>query len=300
MGAVLDAAQAFLDGLPPIAADAIRFANGLVFLALLMLPLERAFPLRPAPSRDAREQFGRVAWYFLTSLVPGRLLALPLFALAWFAARAMPPSVAEAAGALPGPLRFALALVVADVGGYLGHRAMHANAWLWRFHAVHHAPRHLDWLVNVRAHPVDLVVTRFCALMPLVLLGLARPAGAGPDWVPLAVVLAGSTWGYVIHANVRWRLGWLEHVVSSPSFHHWHHARESAGAGEGSGASEGEGDPPHRHGNYAALLPLVDRAFGTLRRDATPWPAACGIDEAMSPDLSGQLADPFLRTRGNG
>ena len=27
-------------------------------------------------------------------------------------------------------------------------------------------------------------------------------------------------------------------------------------------------------GNYAALLPVVDRVFGTLRRDATPWTAA--------------------------
>jgi sterol desaturase/sphingolipid hydroxylase (fatty acid hydroxylase superfamily) len=280
MSEALDAYASFLQGLPPIAADAIRYGNGLVFLALLFVPLERAFALRPAPVRTAGERGVRVAWYFLTSLLPARLLALPLFALAWFASRALPGAVHEAAAALPAPLRLAAALVLAEIGGYLGHRAMHASPWLWRFHAVHHASRHLDWLANVRAHPLDLVVTRFCALMPLVLLGLARPSGAQADWVPLAVVLAGSTWGYVIHANVRWRGGWLAHVVSTPAFHHAHHAREPSSRG-------------HRHGNYAALLPVVDRVFGTLRRDEAPWPAAYGIEEALAPDLLGQLADPF-------
>lgn len=289
MGDWLDAAQAFLAGLPPIAADAIRYANGLAFLALLMVPLERAFPLRAPPARTAGQQGARVAWYFLTSLLPGRLLALPLFALAWLASRAMPPEVAAVTAGLPPIARFALALVAADLGAYLGHRAMHASDRLWRFHAVHHAPAHLDWLVNVRAHPVDLVFTRFCGLMPLVLLGLSRPAGAQPDWVPMAVVLAGSTWGYVIHANLRWRLGWLEHVVATPRFHHWHHAKEPASAG-----TTGAAGPRHRHGNYAALLPVIDRVFGTWRREEAAWPEAVGIDEAMGEGLSAQLVDPFL------
>lgn len=276
----LDAALAALQGLPPFLADTVRYANGLVLLALLLVPLERAFALRPAPRRGPREHGARVAWYFLTSLLPGRLLALPLFALAWIAALCVPEGLRTGVAAWPAPLRFAAALVVAELGAYLGHRAMHAHPRLWRFHAVHHATEHLDWLANARAHPVDLVFTRFCSLAPLVLLGLAQPASPRADWIPLAVVLAASSWGYVIHANVRWRWRWLAPFVVTPAFHHAHHAREPSSAG-------------HRHGNYAALLPVMDRVFGTLRLDASPWPEAYGIDEPMPADVAGQLVEPF-------
>ena len=81
---------------------------------------------------------------------------------------------------------------------------------LWRFHSIHHSSEELDWLVNTRAHPLDMVFTRLCALIPLYVLGLAQPTGNTVDVVPFLYALVGSIWSFVIHANVRWRFGWLE------------------------------------------------------------------------------------------
>ena len=261
--------------LPQPAFDALKFTNGLILLFVLLVPLERLFAQRP--QRVLRPGFATdVGWYFVSSLLPGRLLWLPLLALAWLAPQLTPAAWQTAVGALPGWARLAAGLVVAELGAYWGHRWMHAVPLLWRFHALHHSAEQMDWLVNTRAHPVDLVFTRLCSLLPLYALGLAQPAAGRVDWLPLLVTLLAACWGYFVHANLRWRFGALEHVVATPAFHHRHHANE--------GASRG-------HANYAPTMPWVDRLFGTYRVGG--WPAAYGIDQPMAPTLAGQLLQPF-------
>jgi sterol desaturase/sphingolipid hydroxylase (fatty acid hydroxylase superfamily) len=65
----------------------------------------------------------------------------------------------------------------------------------------------MDWLVNTRAHPLDMVFTHYCGLFPIYVLGLAQPTGNGVDLVPLLLAIVGTVWSFVIHANVRWRFG---------------------------------------------------------------------------------------------
>jgi len=68
---------------------------------------------------------------------------------------------------------------VNDFGAYWGHRASHHIPFLWRFHAIHHSAEHMDWLVNTRAHPVDMVFTRLSGLVPVYRAGPgARPRDA--------------------------------------------------------------------------------------------------------------------------
>ena len=93
---------------------------------------------------------------------------------------------------LPTGLRLMLAMGVGEVGAYWGHRACHRWPLLWRFHAVHHRAEELDWLVNTRAQPLDLVFTRLCALVPLYVLALALPAAQGVATVPLWFTVAGT------------------------------------------------------------------------------------------------------------
>ncbi|HUP04598.1 MAG TPA: sterol desaturase family protein, partial [Bryobacteraceae bacterium] len=96
--------------------------------------------------------------------------------------------------------------------------------------------------------------------------------------VPLAVALLGNGWGYFIHANLRWRFGWLENVIATPAFHHWHHHNARAG---------------HRHGNYAPTWPWIDRIFGTWHLDRAKFPEVYGVDEAVGESLAEQLVRPF-------
>lgn len=265
--------------LPPWAADTWRHANGLLLLALIFLPLERRFALRPRPwlsPRWARD----VAYYFLSSLLPGRVIALAVLALLWGLQAVAPGGLWPALGGLPAVPRFALALLVSELGFYWGHRWMHSSPRLWRLHAVHHSATELHWLANSRAHPLDLVLVRLCGLLPLYLSGLAQPARSEPDWLPLLVALVANGWGYLIHANLRWPMRWLQPFVATPAFHHWHHQHLPAG--------------DHRHGNYAALLPVMDRLFGTWRAPGGAWPARYGIDEPPLPTLVDELLAPLM------
>lgn len=271
-----------LERLSPFGFEFLKFSNGLLLLAIVFVPVERVFG-RHGGAISRTTWKNDVTYYFLTSLLPQRLIVVPLIALVWalqpWAPRGMFPTLAD----LPWGLRFALSLIVAEIGAYWGHRLMHSVNWLWRFHAVHHSAERLDWLVNTRAHPVDHVVTRLCGLIPLYVLGLAGTAGHSLDTLPLFVTITGGVWGYFIHANLRWRLGCLHRVVTTPAFHHLHHARLQL--------SE------RGHGNYAAILPLVDWAFGTYKSPGKNWPESYGIDESVGRTLLDQIMIPFMGAR---
>jgi len=262
-----------LEQLPAFATQILRLTVWLALLSVLFIPLERWFAVAQAP-HSRTERLHDLAYYFLSSLLPALVLGFPLAFLGQLAHQLMPAAVQSALAGLPLAARLALAFLIGEVGYYWGHRLAHQVPMLWQFHAVHHSPQHLYFMVNTRSHPIDLLFTRFCALLPLYVLGLAGPT-LGGSVTPAGVILVGTIWGFLVHSNVRLRLGPLEWVVATPHFHHWHHTRYD-----------------HINRNYAAMLPLVDKLFGTLHLPRE-WPAEYGIDVPLSPTLSGQLADPL-------
>jgi sterol desaturase/sphingolipid hydroxylase (fatty acid hydroxylase superfamily) len=178
-------------------------------------------------------------------------------------------------------VRFAATLIVGEFGFYWGHRWMHTIPILWRFHAIHHSAKQIDWLVNTRAHPVDMVFTRLCGFIPMYLVGLAQPLANKIDLMPLLVMLLGTLWGYFIHANLRWRFGWLEWLISTPAFHHWHHTNDNSAV---------------INKNYASMLPWVDKIFGTFYLPKR-WPQRYGIDQNLPTSIIEQLLQPFKRQK---
>ena len=269
--------QQLQEHLPPLAFDTFRLGVWLVMLLVVFVPLEKLWARHP--QKVFRKGFlTDLGYYFLNNLLPKLLLTLPLSAIAWGVHHFVPSALYAKAAEMPLWMRFAAALAVGDVGAYWGHRWMHEIPVLWRFHAIHHSAEEMDWLVNTRAHPIDIVFTRLCGLIPLYVLGLAQPAANTVDVLPLLYVLTGTVWAFLIHANVRWRFGWLEWLVSSPAFHHWHHTKDG---------------PEYINKNYAAILPWVDKCFGTFYLPKKEWPAKYGIDTPMAAGMVGQLLYPF-------
>jgi sterol desaturase/sphingolipid hydroxylase (fatty acid hydroxylase superfamily) len=250
-----------------------RLVAWLVLLAAIFAPLERLFALRRAPGRW-KQVPADIGYYFLNSLLPLAILAPPLALLAAAVHALTPGAYLVIMGGLPVWAKLAAGLAVSELGGYWGHRACHRWPLLWRFHVVHHAPTHLDWLISARAHPVDQVFEKLCALAPLYALGLVQPTAQGAGLAAYIAVF-GTVWGVFIHANVRWRLGPLEHLVSTPAFHHWHHTNDQ-----------------NRDRNYAALFPIYDRIFGTLYLPKA-WPPVYGVDAEQPDTLAEQLLLPL-------
>lgn len=261
--------------------DCLRLSIWLVLLMAIFIPLERLWALKQQKVFRP-EFFVDLGYYFLNSLLPKLLLILPMSIIAAFVHRLEPMGLYAWVGAMPFSIRFMLAIVVGEFGAYWGHRWSHEIPFLWRFHCIHHSAKEIDWLVNTRAHPFDIFFTRFCVLLPIYLLGLAQPTSNTVDLVPLLYAIVGTVWSFFIHANVRWRFGWLEKWVSTPAFHHWHHTND---------------DPKYIDKNYAAILPGLDRLFGTFYLPKNRWPSKYGIDAPISSNFTEQLLEPLKVTK---
>ena len=255
-----------------------RMCVWLVLLTAVFAPLERFFSIRPAKLFH-KGWATNLGWYFVNGLTPVFLLGPPSALIAAAVHAGLPASITSAGAALPLWARMIAAMVVGEIGFYWGHRWSHQIPLLWRFHAVHHSAERIDWLVNTRAHPIDMIFTRLCGLVPLYVLGLAAPTTGEASVVPVAVLLVGIVWGFFIHANLRWRFGPLEWLVATPGFHHWHHTNDSKDVVDK---------------NYAAMLPVMDWLFGSLHLPATGLPVRYGTDHPMPAGFVDQLLEPFM------
>ena len=156
----------------------------------------------------------------------------------------------------PWVAQLALALLLAELGEYGFHRAMHEVPWLWRLHATHHSAPRLYWLNAARFHPIDLLVVTVLKGIPLVLLG-------APLAVFALVNLFSAIHGAYQHANLPVRLGPLNWIFSLTELHRWHHSMRMHEANH----------------NYGGNLIVWDVVFGTrwLPVDRDP-PEAIGIE----------------------
>lgn len=238
----------------------------LFLLIALFVPLERLAGVHRQPTRRP-QMLVDLGYFFLSGLIPVFILSIPLGTITALSRYTLPESYVLGVTALPVAVQVGLAILIGEFGFYWGHRIMHQVPWLWRFHAIHHEPVRMDWLVNTRAHPIDIIFTRMFGLSLVNMAGLGAPGTGSNSSIPIVVLLIGTVWGFFIHSNLNVRLGLLEHVLSSPRFHHWHHSRVE-----------------HVNRNYASTLPIYDRLFGTHHLPATQWPPSYGIAPENRPD----------------
>ncbi len=248
------------------------FVLDLLVLALVFVPVERLAALRP-DQRILRPGFRTdLVHFFVSHLLVQMTVLLTMAPAALFFSWAVRPGFQAAVASQPLLLQLIEATFLADLFQYGIHRLFHRVPGMWRFHAIHHSSRQLDWLAGSRLHLVDVVVTRAVSFVPLFVVGFSEPA-------MLAYVVLVSFQAVWIHANVRFRFGWLRGWVATPEFHHWHHSAE----------------PQAIDRNFAVHFPVIDRIFGTAYEPGR-WPTVYGIHENPVPEgWFGQLVHPFRR-----
>ncbi len=156
---------------------------------------------------------------------------------------------------LPLPLAVALAVVVGEFGAYWLHRISHQGGWLWRVHALHHAPQQVNLTNNLTVHPINVILIDLVRVTPLVLLGFSAEA------IVLAGVF-GQAQSFATHANTPGTMGWLNYLIGTAELHRRHHADQVEDAL-----------------NFGTAVPLWDQLFGTFRYRGTDEPRHVGLAE---------------------
>jgi lathosterol oxidase len=247
------------------------FLLDMLLMTLIYSPFEVLWPAYP------KQGVFRDGWlldvgYFLSTHLPIQitsfLILLPATQLTAVLGSA---TLLQATGRLPWLAQFLLAVLVADLAEYAIHRAFHAVPFLWRFHAIHHSSKALDWLAGSRSHLVDDVVVRGFILVPMM---FAFPHDMIVAY--LFFVTLHATW---THANFAPSIKWLEPFLIVPRFHHWHHSSQQEAIDK----------------NFAIHFPWIDKLFGTHYFPEARWPETYGLDnEELPAGFWGQTFYPFM------
>ncbi|NQZ06664.1 MAG: sterol desaturase family protein [Algicola sp.] len=168
-------------------------------------------------------------------------------------------------------------VLAADIFQYTVHRFYHEVPLFWRFHGVHHSAKHMDWLAGSRQHVLELIATRCLVLVPVFTLGFSKQV------IDLYVIIVGLQ-AVFNHANVRIKFGWLQYLIVTPQFHHWHHSSDKAAIDR----------------NYAAHFSFIDYLLGTAVRGQAEWPTEYGVvGDYMPVGMFKQQLYPFKKSKSD-
>lgn len=230
------------------------FLLDMLLMTLIFSPIEVLWPAYREQSVFRKEWLLDIGYFLSTHLpiqVTSFLILLPATELTEYLGV---PAILAAMDHLPWIVQVLLAIFVADLCEYAIHRLFHTVPWLWRFHAIHHSSKALDWIAGSRSHLVDDVVVRAFMLVPMMFIF--------PHDIIVAYlffVTIHATW---CHCNFGPTLRWLEPFLIQPRYHHWHHTSQKEALDR----------------NFAIHFPFIDRMFGThyLPADGA-WPHTYGL-----------------------
>ncbi|HXI72679.1 MAG TPA: sterol desaturase family protein [Verrucomicrobiae bacterium] len=249
------------------------FVLRILFTGFLFIPLERIFSHRDEQP-VFREEWREDLFYYLVSSLMVQVLTFLTFAPAKsILALATLTDVRAWVGSLPFVVQLVAIMFLTDLVQYWVHRAFHRIPWLWKFHAVHHSARSMDWMAGARMHFLEILALRSTTVIPMFVLGFS--VGAMNTYI--LVVYLYSTF---VHANLNWRFPLTEKLLVTPRFHHWHHGIEREAVDV----------------NFAIHFPLFDRLFGTYHLPKDKWPSGYGLEGHPVPlGYWAQFKYPFRR-----
>lgn len=259
----------FPEGTPYIGLD--WFILDLLGSTVVFVLIEKLVPLYP------RQPVFRIEWqtdlthFAVNHFLVGLTLLVVNYGVHRLFTWAVYPPLQEAIRALPYAAELLACVLVADLVQYWMHRAYHEVPLLWRFHAVHHSTRVLDWMAGSRMHLFEVVATRVGILGVLYVLGFDKAVLDG------YIIIVGFH-AVLNHANVSLPWGPLKYVVVTPDFHHWHHSSDREALDR----------------NYAVHFAFLDHLFGTAVKAGRRFPEKYGVlGEEMPAGFVGQQFYPF-------
>ncbi len=153
------------------------------------------------------------------------------------------------------PWAWAALFVLDDFTYYWFHRISHECRFWWAAHVNHHSSQEYNLSTAIRQSWTSVIVGTWTPWIPLAFLGF-----------PPAMILAEQGFNlfyqFWIHTEAVKRMPrWFEYLFNTPSHHRVHHAS----------------NPRYLDRNYAGVLMVWDRLFGTFAEECEQEPPRYGI-----------------------
>ena len=250
--------QSFDQGVFSISLDWLILE--ILALSLIFIPLELFFPKRIEQSKFHPEWRTDLVYLFKAQLlIQYTAVAVKIPAELFFNDLGVSNLQSFIQG-LPFLFQLFLAMLVADLFQYFIHRLFHQNPFMWRFHAIHHSIKHVDWIAGSRLHLVDIFITRSFSYIPLYVLGFSND-------VFYVYVIIVALQAVMAHTNSRISFGFLKYIFVTPQYHHWHHSKSKETHDK----------------NFAIHFPFIDMIFGTYHLPQNKWPDEMGLEDERFP-----------------
>lgn len=136
-----------------------------------------------------------------------------------------------------------LLILVTDLVWYWYHRLGHQINFLWAAHIVHHQSEEFNYTVAAR-------ITVFQSLIRNIFWCAIPFLGFHPNMVIIILIVHGA-YSFFTHTQLIGRLGWLEHILITPSLHGIHHAS----------------DAKYLDKNFGDVFTFWDKIFGTFQKE---------------------------------
>jgi lathosterol oxidase len=245
----------------------------LILMATLFINVELFFRLKKEQVILRKGWQVDLQHYVANHIFNGGLVFVLFLPANWLASQLSLQSIQAYFQGLPLAVQVLMLMLVTDFTQYWVHRAFHRVPFLWRFHRIHHSVEKMDWLAGSRLHIADVLITRSLSLIPMVLLGFSTEAIN----IYLPILALQSVF---IHCNLEFELRWLQNVLATPKFHHWHHTNDSGCLDK----------------NFSVTLPVFDLLFGTYYNPRGQWPQDYGLSGGHPEEnYLGHLLAPFRK-----
>lgn len=216
----------------------LLLAGMLVFTLIYLTILEALIPLEPSWHLRREDAWPDFAHLILVNAFSG---------VGAVAALSLTIRLQQAAGLeyafwrdVPIAAQVVLAMIVGEFLPYWYHRTSHGDhPFLWRVHAIHHITPRLNSLKGSWMHPLNTFLNAFTKMLPILALGFSEETIVAVSVFSLVI-------GYLSHANLDARTGFLDYLIATPHVHHFHHSVR-----------------PEEARNYGTNVMLWDLLFGT-------------------------------------
>ncbi len=177
---------------------------------------------------------------------------------------------------------YVICFIGLDFAGYWSHRFNHEINIFWNRHIVHHSSEEFNLSCALRQTISAIVSVYFFLYIPLAIIGI--PANVVAVVAPLHLFVQ-----FWYHTRLINKMGFLEHIIVTPSHHRVHHAI----------------NPEYIDKNYSEIFIIWDKLFGTFQPELEAVPPVYGTKKpagTWNPILinfmhAWQLAQDAWRTR---